>query len=463
MKITRESTGELTATIRVEVSQQDYEEKVNKVLKDFQHKANIPGFRPGKVPFGMIRKMYGKATVADEVNKLLSESLAGYLKDENLDILGNPLPNHEKNANISFDTQDSFDFYFDIGVAPEINLTLSDQIEVDRHIIVIDDTMLNHYIEDTRRNYGETTHPEQSGEGDILSGEIIETENGTPVENGIRKTIRVNPLLVTKKESRKLFLGLAKDSKLTINPGEFFGNSDEAVKVLTIAKEKAEQENIAFDFIVTDIMHVEPAALDKELFEKIYPGKEIETEEQFREEVRKDASNSFLGETDKLFFNQATHKLLDEAALTLPDDFLKRWLIENRDAKITPKDIEDEYPSFAESTRWQLIENKILMDNNVQVEEAEVRNYIKSYFIKQIPMPGDDPEVDSRYDSLVDTVMKNEEQVRKLYNELYNAKMLELLKTKLSVNTKEVSYEEFVKLASQNHVHDHDHEHEHEH
>jgi trigger factor len=463
MNITRENTGEHTATVRMEISNPDYDGKVTKVLKDYQHKANIPGFRPGKVPFGLIKKMYGKAIVADEINKLISESLAGYLKDENLEVLGNPLPNHEKNASINFETQEAFDFYFDLGLAPAIDITLSDKIAVDRYLIKIDDAMVDRYVEDSRKRFGTATHPEFAGDEDEISGELIEKKGEIPVENGIRKNIFLHPDKVTKTESKSQLTSLKKEDKLTIRPLEFFNSAEDSAKILGIPVTKAGEEDICFDFIVTDVNHIEPAILDKEFFIRMYPGKEIETEEQFREEIRNDAANSFLGESDKLFFNLATKKLLEETPIGLPDEFLKRWLLESNETKITAEDIEKEYEAFAESTRWQMIENKILMDNQVEVKEEDVRNYIKSYFMKQILMPGENPELEKRFETLVDSVMKNKEQVRKIYNELYNARLLGLFREKLTVVDHEVTYKEFITLASQNHGHEHDHIHEHDH
>ncbi len=464
MNITRENTGELTATLKIEITQPDYEEKVNKVLRDYQHKANIPGFRPGKVPVGMIRKMYGKAILADEINTLISESLASYIKDENIEVLGNPLPNQEKNAGVNFELQDSFEFYFDLGFAPKIDFTLSDAIKVDRYLIKVDDEMVERYFEDSRRRFGKSIHPEVSGEEDMLSGELIEIDaEGRPVEGSAGKETMLNISKLEKEESKKSVTGLAKGTRIVIKPLEFFKDADDAAKSLTLPKEKVEHEATAFEFTIKDIFHIDPADLDEEFFDKIYPGKDIETEEQFRDFIRKDAAASFVGETDKLFFNQVTKKLIEEINLPLPDEFLKRWLLENREAKISVEDIDREYVHFAESTKWQLIENKVLMDNKVVVMEEEVRNYIKSYFLNQIPLPMDDPEADKRYDSLVDTVMKNEEQVRKIYNELYSAKLLDLFKNNLSITDHEVTYEEFVNLASAAYMHDHDHDHEHEH
>jgi len=397
MNISRENTGELTATIRIEITPDDYNEKLTKVLKDLQKKANIPGFRPGHVPFGLINKMYGKAAKGDEINKLLSDSIAGYITEEKLKILGNPIPNHDKNASIDFDAQTSFDFYFDIGLAPEINLTLS-ETEMERYIIKADDEMIDRYVESIRKRHG-TSIPAESP---------AETEEVTKPE----------PI-------------------------------------------------------------VEPAELNSVLYDKVYPGLNIETEEDFRKQIRKEATASFVPETDHLFFRQATEKLVKETVFPLPDDFLKRWIADTNHDKFTEKQIEDQYDDFTGSMRWQLIENKIIVDNHIEVKDEDIRNYIKSYFLRNIPLQEDDPEINKRYESLVDTVMQNKEQVRKINDEIYTARLLELFKSSFKITDKEISYEEFIKLASasqgyehehhdhndleHDHEHDHDHEHEHEH
>jgi trigger factor len=463
MNITRENTGELTATVRIEILKQDYEEKVIKQLKDFQHKANIPGFRPGKVPVGLVRKMYGKAIIADEVNKIISDSLAQYIQDEKLEVLGNPLLNGEKNHDYAFESEQDFEFYFDMGMAPEIGLNLSAIPPVTRYLIAVDDAMLDNYIADMRKRYGNSIHPETSGEEDMISGEIVETGvDGGLVENGTKKNVFINITLLKKEDTKKLFIGLKKDDKVVITPG-FFVDPEEAVKVLGLSKEAADKEWTAFTLTVNDIYHVETAVLDKEFYDKVYPGTEISDEEQFREQVRKDASASFAGETDKLFYRHATDALIREIPMQLPDLFLKRWLTEHKESTLTPEEVQDQYGSFAESMKWQLIENKLIREHNIRVDDAEIRNYIKGYFLRQIPMNTEDPEAEKRFDSLVDTVMQNKEQVQKINDELYTGKLLEVLKTNIPLEEKEISYEEFITLASEKHDHEHDHEHEHHH
>jgi len=461
MNITREKTGDLTATVRIEILKQDYEEKVNKQLKDFQHKANIPGFRPGKVPVGLVRKMYGKAIVADEVNKIISDSLAQYIQDEKLAVLGNPLPSEEKNHNYTFDAEQDFEFYFDIGMAPEIEVNLSALPPISRYQINVDDNMLDSYITDMCKRYGNSIHPEMAGEEDMISGEINETgADGEIVENGTKKNALINISQLKKEDAKKRFTGMKKEDKVIIT-SDFFENPGEEAKVLGIKEELAKMEGLSFTFTVNDIYHVDPAILDAEFYGKVYPGTEITNEQEFREQVKKDASASFAGETDKLFYHHVTDTLLHEIPIQLPDQFLKRWLTEHKESTLTPEAVEQQYDSFTESMKWQLIENKMIREYNIRVEDAEIRNYIKSYFLHQIPMNTEDPEAEKRFDSLVDTVMKNNEQVQKINDELYTGKLIDVFKTNIPLEEKEISYEEFITLASAKHDHEHNYEHEH--
>jgi len=464
MNITREQTGELTATVRIAMDPEDYQEKVNKVLKDLQHKSNIPGFRPGKVPFGLMRKMYGKAVLAEEINKLLGESLTTYIRDEGLEILGNPLANAEKAPVMDFASPDKFEFYFDLGMAPAFEVDLAGLPPFEHYSILVNDEMADRYIEDTRRRYGQSLHPETSGKEDMISGEITQLdEAGAPAEKGLKKNVFLNLTQIAAEEVRERLTGLSKGSRLRLVPVEFFGTAEEAARLLGIEAGLAADPTLQTELEVKDIYHVEPAPLDRDLFEKVYPGKNIETEEDFREQVRKDAAGSFAGETDKLFYRQVSDELLEHTVLPLPDDFLKRWLLDQQEQKMTPEDIENQYASFAVSTRWQLIENKLFRQNDISVKDEDIRNYIREYFFRQIPLSQDDPERNQRYESLVDTVMENKEQVSRINDELYTSRLLELFKTRLQVSEKAIPYEEFIKLASSLHPHDHDHGHDHDH
>jgi FKBP-type peptidyl-prolyl cis-trans isomerase (trigger factor) len=370
MNITKEQTGVQTATLKIEIAPGDYAANVQKLLKDYQKKASIPGFRPGHVPAGLIKKMYGKAVVADEVNKLLTDSLSSFIRDEKLNILGSPMPNKEKTQPINFEDGETMEFYFDLGFAPEFELKLDGSVEVEDYSINIEEEMLDKYIEETRKRYGDHTQPE-----------------------------------------------------------------------------------------------IVPAELNSDLYAKVYPGRNLETYEDFRVQVRKDASSGFNAETDKVLFNNISETLVKTIEIGLPDDFLKRWLRENDERPYTDEEIEKQYPAFADSMRWQLIENRIIRDHHIEVTDEDIRKYIRTILLRQIDSEPSDPEKDSRYEAVVDAFMQNKEQVQRITDQLYNARLLELFKSTLRINTKEISYEEFVKLVSEKHTHDqhHDHDHEHEH
>jgi len=397
MNLTRESTGELTATIRLEITPEDYTEQVNKVIRDYQKKANIPGFRPGHVPSGLIRKIYGKSVLAEEVNKLISDSLTNYIKEQNLDLLGNPIPSQEKNAEVNFDTQTSFEFFFDIGFAPAFTVPLGPETDVEDFEITIDDSMIDKYVEDTRKQYG------------------------TPV----------------------------RDEESTQPAGETAISDPEA-------ETKEKEAPKAPEMI--------PAEMNAGFFEKVYPGENIETVEQYRERIRRDASASFAQETDKIFFNKATDALVKATEFDLPDEFLKRWLLEYNDGKYTAEQIEKDYTSFRESMKWQLIENRIIRENDIKVSDEDIKTYIRTVMLRRVGTEFVDPEMEKKYDSIVDAFMQNKEQVQRINDQLYNARLHGLFKTKLNVVKKEVSYDEYIKIASEAHEHSHEyHEHEHDH
>jgi trigger factor len=390
MNITKESTGELTAIIKIEIGPADYAAAVEKQISDYKRKANIPGFRPGHIPTGLIKKMYGKAILADEVNKLISDNLISFIRDEKLDILGNPLPNLDKNPAIDFENQESFEFYFDLGLAPEFTVPLDQDLQIENHVIMVDDDMLDKYIEDTRKRFGKH-----------IAADAV--EDATVLDEGA-----------------------------------------------DTAAEPAEPA-------------VEPADMTPDFFNMVYPGLDLQTEEEFRAQVRKDASLSFAAETDKMLFSDITNALVKNTILPLPDSFLKRWLVENNEGKYTPEEIEKNYESFAESMKWQLIENKIIKDNDLMVTDEDIRNYIRTYMLRQVNMADMDPEMQQRYESIVDTFMQNKEQVQRINDQLYNARMMDFFKSAMTFGAKEISYDDYIKLAAASHGHTHEHQNDHDH
>lgn len=446
MNIELQKTGELTATVKIDLSPADYEEKVLKVLKDYQRKAQMPGFRPGKVPFGLTKKMYGQAVTADEINKLLGESLDSFIREQNLDLLGNPLANTEKTPQIDFSEPAEMSFYFDLGLSPQFELKLDGKSGVIYHRIEVSDEIARKYMDDLRRRNGTLTDVEVSEKGDMLKGDFAELDtDGTLKPEGITSSGSVNPELFKDEAIQALFAGVKTGDVVKFNPMQASGNATDVAAMLGISKEQAETLNAEFNFTVTGISRMIPAEMNADFFEKIYPGIEIADEAALLEQIKKDAAGSFVGESDKKFFNDAIKYLIESSAIELPDEFLKRWLVDVNQDKLSAEEVEKNYDDYARSMRWQLIENRLIREHNIQVSEEEIRDVFRNYFQR----PGSaemDEDMKMRIDGIVDSFMKNKEDVRRINDQLFEQKILAFLKENIQSKEQTISYEDFAKL-----------------
>ena len=471
MTITKEQTSEVTATIKMEISPDDYREPLEKVVLDYKKKANIPGFRPGHVPVGLIRKMYGKALLAEEINKILSEGLTNYLQEQKLQILGSPLPNTELNGSIDFDRDTSFTFFFDLGLTPKFTIPLNKMTAVDQYLIQVDDTLVEKHIMDYRSRYGSLTHPESVGKDDIIHSEVIESDaTGTPLENGIRKEVHIVPDRINNTQAQNRFLGMVKGEMLTFQPLQLFSDSREAALHLTLKEEQVSGESTHFSLTVKDIMHMELAEMNQGFFAQVFPGENIEMEEDFRERIRKDIIAGFTAESDKLLFRKATKTLVEVTDIVLPDEFLKRWFLLKKQDELTPEDIEKEVVAFIDYMKWRLIVDKIIFDYNIMITDEDIRNYIRIIMIPQLFQKHPESSQISTNESLVDMVMQKKEQVQRISDLLYQNRLLDLFKQHMTMNRQEISYLDYIRILSEEdsqgqfdyHIHHENHEH-HEH
>lgn len=452
MNITKENIDDLNAIIKAEIAEEDYQENVKKTLKDHQRKSNMPGFRPGKVPFGMINKMYGAAVLVDEVNKILSENLTKYITDNELEILGNPIPNIEKSPKINWKEDKIFHFHFDIGLAPKFELELSDKIKVDYYDIKADDAVAEKYITDIQNRNGSRINPEISDEGDSLKGEFVELdETGNFKEDGIKNTSSISIEFVKLKTIRNKLIGLKVGDKVKFNPYRATKNAVETAAMLGIKKEEAEKIENEFRFTVEEISNMKKAELNEELFKKIYPAEEIKTIEEFKERIKKDAANSFTLESNKKFAGDTIKTLIKEANLSLPDEFLKKWLLESNKDEITQEQVETQYESYKDTLKWQLLENKLIKNYNLKVTDEDIKAHIKGYMSQY--MGGHekmDEQMAIQLDKMAESMLKNEEEMKKINDQLFDKKLLDLFKSNIKIKNKDVSYEEFIKLVSEN-------------
>jgi len=457
MNITQEKIDDLNALLKVEVSTEDYQEKVEKTIKDHQKKMNIPGFRPGKVPTSVIKKMYGKSIMLDEINKVVIDSMYDYLGQNNIDILGNPLPNKEKSSQIDWENQTNFEFFYDLGLSPNIELKPLEELEAKLYDISVNDEVVEKYLTEVRRRYGKYTNPEEVADGDLIYCEFIELEQkGNIKEAGINYKSSIALDLIKNKTAKKKFIGLKKEQEIELDIVKTFDNNKEVSLMLNIEESKVTELKDLFRIKVLAINRVELAPLDKELFDKVYKNDTIDTEEQLKERIKKDATLSFNSESEKLFVNDIVELLIKQTNIKLPDSFLKRWLLETNNEKFTQEQIEKEYSIYADSLKWQLIENKILKDNNITVTQDDIKNHIKEYFRSSLPsMDETNPFPEDKLDSLADRLLENKEETKRIYDKIYDDRLKELFKSKLKIKKEQISYEEFVKLAESKHKHSH--------
>ncbi|MEI6765419.1 MAG: trigger factor [Bacteroidota bacterium] len=491
MNITRENTGELTATVKIEIEKNDYQPIVDKKLKEYQRKANIPGFRPGHVPFGMVKKMYGKAIMMDEINTILSDSINKYIEDNKIDVIGHPLPNHEKNTPLELEEIDNYTFHFDLGLSPEFEVVIPEKLKLNQYTITVNDELVDKYVKDIRKKYGKYVNPETTEENDMIFGDFTELDDkGNAKEDGIKNSSYIYLEHITDKATKKKLIGLKIGDKAVVDPTKMTDKEHETAYLLGVKLEQVADIKSNFEFSVKAINRVEPAAIDNELFEKVFKHEVITSEEQFRARIKADATANFGREAEKQFMSDAVAAIIKETNISLPDEFLKRFFLEtSKEEDVTKEKIDAEYPGYVDVLKWQLIENKIIRDNNLAVTEDEIREYIKGFFRQGKKEEEHNHEHDhehehhhdhdhghdhehehhhdhehdhehdhhheespatdeSRLDHIANTIMQNKEEMKKINDTLYDTKMLTLFRSKLKVENKEISYEEFIKLGA---------------
>ncbi len=453
MEITRENTGELTATIKMVISPADHNESVTKILKDYQRKANVPGFRPGHVPFGMIKKLYGGAVFAEEVNKLVSDKLHQYITDENLDILGQPIPNTSLTPEFDWKEGQDIEFYFDLGMTPKFDFVLDENIAVDYHVIKVDDTMVDKYLDDMRQRFGNMINPEVAGEKDVLFGDFVQLNaDGSVLEGGITHTSKLTVDLVSDQEVKNKLIGSKVGDSIAFNPLKATGNATEASAMLGISKEEVDGMESDFMYTISEISTMSPAEMNEEFFGKVFPEAGITTEEGFRHQVRNESEKAFVADSDHLFAHHSQDKLIESVSIQLPDEFMKRWLIESNEGKLTAEDIERDYDKYAEGMKWQLIENKIILEAGIEVGDAEIKDYVKDYYLQGWRTLQLTEDLLERLETIADSFIKDKPaEVRRIIDSLYGQRVTAYIKSKVKLVEKEISYDEFIKLDAEKH------------
>lgn len=441
MNISKQQIDEVSAVLTVELAPTDYENKVQEALKKVQRQASMPGFRPGKVPPAMVKKMYGKSVLADEVNKILNDSIYDFINKENIEILGNPLP--KATNQVDWDTQKEFKFEYELGLAPAINVEISDKTTIDYAVVKVDDALIDKYVKDVRRNYGKPSNPEVSAESDVVFVDINELDtDGNIVPGGIFKSTSIGIDRQKNEEVKKQLTGLKRDDKVVFHCKELYENPIDMSIALGIDKETAAQLDCKLQLTVKNIARMEDAELNQELFDRLYGAGAITSEEAFRNKIREELNLMFAQDSDRKFMQDAETYLLEKLNPKLPEDFLKRWILAVNDKPITMEQIEGEFASYARDTKWKLIENKIIKQYDLKVTPEEGMEEAKRFVRSQYARYGQTPE-EKDVENLAKSIMSKQQEAEKVYENLFKGKLLELFKNNFKLNKKEVSYNEF--------------------
>ena len=444
MKITQEKKDDLNALLKINLSSKDYQQKVNDVIKNYCKTANVPGFRKGKVPAGQIKKMYGKSILVEEVNKLLQDSIYKYITENKIEVLGNPLPLEN---NIDWENSVDFEFKFEMGLAPDFKVDLDKKVKFNFYKIKADKKMIDHYCNDVAKRYGSMIHPEISEENDLILGDFVQLDNKKNIlEGGISHTASVALDVIMDKKSKKLLIGVSKDSEVIIRINKNF--SKDVSHMLNINKEQADLLDSNFKFTVKNISRMNPSDLNQDLFDKVFGKGSVNNKKEFRSKIQDEIEKSFIVESDRKLKNDVVLHLINKLNLKLPDEFLKKWLLQTNDKNLTLEQIEAEYTQYSKSLRWQLIENKIIKENNLEVTNEDVLNHTKDLIKQNFAQYGQKEPEENKLTEIAGKVLENEDERKKVYNQLYDFKTLSLYKRKFKLNDKSVTYDEFVKLAS---------------
>jgi trigger factor len=452
MNITKESKGDLILSLSLNVVEADYIDEVKKSLNEYRKTANIPGFRAGKVPFGMVQKMYGEAVKADVVSKYIGEQLDKYIVDNKLELLGQPLPDHEKQEVINFKDDKDFTFYYELGIKPSIDLELDAKTKVTRYAIQAEEETIEKYLQDILARFGEQSNPEVVADNDMVMGTVTQLdEEGKDLKDGITKDISISLEKIKLKTIKNKFIGKKKGADVVFNMKKAFKDDVEVATLLAITREEAEVLTSDFKMEIKEISRITPAEMNEELFAKVYENDNIKTEEELRARVKKDVEESFKAEGDRKFYSDVTKALIKKTDLTLPDEFLKRWIIESNmreteDKRISMEELNSQYDSYRDTLRWQLIEEHLVKQNDLYVTQEEIRARVKEILGMQA-FGGQDGN-DEILEQVTAQVMQNEEEIKRVSDQIIEQKMTNFFNDKLKITEKKISYDDFVAMVT---------------
>lgn len=436
MNITKEQIDDLNAVVKVEIVKDDYSDKVESILKDYRKTANIPGFRKGHVPMGLVKKQYGMAVRVDEVNKLLQDALGKFLTEEKLDVLGNPLPKNQEG--FDWDKED-YNFEFELGMAPKFDINLKPKKAINSYKIIVDDKMVNNQITTIQKQYGKLI----SQDTVVKEGEVTGTFLNE--DAGIESTTTFEVGQLKGKKNTTAFIDAKPGDVITVKTKGLFEEAATYQAALKISEEEAIDLNKEVSFTLTETNILEKAELDQELFDKLFGKDVVKSVTELKAKIKEDGERQFVQQSDQQLMNDVTEHLIEETKFELPGDFLARWIQNTGEKPMTEEEAKAEYERSEKGLRWQLIEGKIVTENELQVTFEELKAYAKEMIKGQMMQYGQMNPEEKELDDIAARILGNQEEVKRLSEQLMNQKMLTFFKENVKLKEKEVTFDQFVK------------------
>lgn len=450
MDITLEKASDTNASLKITLTPADYKPEVDKKLKDYGRKVQLKGFRPGHVPASLVQKMYGKSILVDEINAMLSKTVSQYIRDNKLQVVGDPVPNREEADAIDWDNQTDFAFSYTLGLASEFDIDFNDLPAVTQYTIVAGEAEINSTIAELQQRFHTHSHGEEVAETDTIYGELKQV-NAPEGEEGFSAKTAL-PLDKMAEESKGPFVGKKKEDVVTFVLEQAFPDEKARANATGVKKEEAATLTGEFSFTIDDITRHEPAELNQEFFDKVLGVGAVENEEQFREKVAEIIRGNYAREASQLLRLDVEKTLLENTPILLPDEFLKNWLLEVNEGKFTPEQVDEQYDDFTKSVKLQLIKNKIADKTDIKVDFEEVMEVTRQMVREQFGFTNtDDEEMNKTIDRIARNYLLDEknngQNYSSTFNRVFDDKVTEYAKTQLNLSTQEITVDEFKALV----------------
>lgn len=444
MNISQEKIDSLNAVVTINIKPEDYQPRVEKAIKDHAKKAKIPGFRPGMVPPAHIKKMYGKSILVDEVNNLLSDTLNNYINEQQLEVLGQPLPKMDDSKQYNWDFADDFEFNYEVGLAPAFEVDFSSKDKVTQYVIKADKETLESRIKNIRKSYGKMTNPDVSADGDVLYAELVQlSPDGSVFDGGVSNTTSVRLDQVQDEKIKKSLIGLKKGDEVTLDVQKAYNNDATRIAaILKVDDATAAELKSNFRLTVKNVNRLEESDLNQEFFDKLFGEGTVTTEEEFRNKITEEVEAMFAQDAERKLQNDLYKLAIEKATFQLPDEFLKRWLKATNE-KLTEEELTGGYEDFAKNLKWTLLENKIIKDNKIEIKYEEVFAAAKQRLEAQFRMYSPQALSEEQLGQYTVQYLQNKDEANKIFEEVKAVKALDYLKGVVTLENKEVDAKDF--------------------